>query len=315
HCPLNVTTANSADTSCPAVLSRSRHWKRSPMGAMIDSTSSWRASSTAPGGACSNWVYRVMGANVATRVSLQPGITPASRQNQMNFNEKTSYCYIKGPPRCRSVTSSGCSLTSLFAVWQVKQIGNAAASVPNNLSAGIWFHSTLTWSATSSAGWLPVQSISPIGCPHAAQSLSRYHLAMMLRTRHSAPAARTSLRHCCPHPAFSGQRVHSLSRNWGALPSALAAACVASTTTPACALAAACVASTTTPAGRWVSGHVTIRCPRYFHQAPPSRHTPSPAKRITARANNDIGIRNSKDVLARRTPLHGTAKTDRTHWI
>src|ERR1039458_1333061 len=192
------------------------------------------------------------------------------------------------PARCRSVTSSGCSLTSLFAVWQVKQIGNAAASVPINSSAGIWFHSTLTWSATSKAGRLPVQSISPIGCPHAAQSLSRYHLARMLRTRQSAPASRTSLRHCCPHPAFSGQRVHSLSRSSGALPNALAAACVA---------------STVTPAGRLVSGHVTIRCPRYFHQAPPSRHTASPAKRITARANNEIGIRNSNTTLALQAPL------------
>jgi hypothetical protein len=31
-----------------------------------------------------------MGANVATRVSLQPGTAPASRQNQISFNEKTS---------------------------------------------------------------------------------------------------------------------------------------------------------------------------------------------------------------------------------
>src|ERR1035438_2966670 len=192
------------------------------------------------------------------------------------------------PARCRSVTSSGCSLTSLFAVWQVKQIGNAAARVPINSSVGIWFHSTLTWSATSSAGWLPVQSISPIGCPHAAQSLSRYHLAMMLRTRQSAPDSRTSLRHCCPHPAFSGHRVHSLNRNSGALPNTLAAACVA---------------STTTPAGRLVSGHVTIRCPRDFHPEQPRGHTASPAKRITARANNEIGTRNSKITLALQAPF------------
>src|SRR5450759_714454 len=191
-----------------------------------------------------------MGANIASRVSLQPGKTPARRQNRTSFNVKDLVELHHRTARCRSVTSSGCSLTSLFAVWQVKQIGNAAASVPTNLSVGIWFHSTLTRSANSSAGRLPVQSISPIGCPHAAQLLSRYHLAMMLRTRHSAPEARTSLRHSCPHPAFSGQRVHSLSRNSGALPNTVAAACVA---------------STTTPAGRLVSGHVTTRCPRYFH--------------------------------------------------
>src|ERR1039458_5211771 len=265
------------------------------MGAMMDSTSAWSASCTPSGGACSYCVYSVMGANVAPRVSFQPGKTPSRKQNRTNFNVKDLVELYQMPARCRSVTSSGCSLTSLFAVWQVKQIGNAAASVPINSSVGIWFHSTLTWSATSSAGWLPVQSISPIGCPHAAQSLSRYHLAMMLRTRQSAPDSSTSLRHCCPHPAFSGQRVHSLSRNSGGLPKALAAACAA---------------STTTPAGRLVSGQVTMRCPRYFHQAPPNRHTASPAKRITARANNDIGIRNSRNVLASRPPLDWSAQVD-----
>ena len=118
-------------------------------------------------------------------------------------------------------------------------------------------------------GWFPVQSISPIGCPHAAQSLSRYHLAMMLRTRQSAPDSLISLRHSCPHPAFSGQREHSLSRNSGALPNTVAAACAA---------------SNTTPAGRWFSGHVITRWPRYFHQALPNRHTATPANPTTTRS-------------------------------
>jgi len=48
------------------------------------------ASSTPAAGACSNCVYSVMGANLATNVSLHPGTTPARRHNQISLNEKTS---------------------------------------------------------------------------------------------------------------------------------------------------------------------------------------------------------------------------------
>src|SRR5664280_1723833 len=221
-----------------------------------------------------------------------PRFAPAGKNARQEAKQSQLQCkdlakLLQTPVRCRSVTSSGCSFTSLFAVWHAKQTGNAAASVPTNLSAGIWFHSTLTRSATSRAGRLPVQSISPIACPHAAQALSRYHLAMTLRTRQSAPDSRTSLRHSCPHPAFSGQREHSLSRNSGALPNTVAAACAA---------------STTTPAGRLVSGHVITRWPRYFNQVLPS-HTAAPARRTAATAKTDISIRNSEIILANQPPL------------
>src|ERR1039457_6282109 len=121
------------------------------MGAMMDSTSAWSASCTPSGGACSYCVYSVMGANVAPRVSFQPGKTPSRKQNRTHFNIKDLVELYQKPARCRSVTSSGCSLTSLFAVWQVKQIGNAAARVPNNLSAGNWVHSHLNRVAARSA--------------------------------------------------------------------------------------------------------------------------------------------------------------------
>src|ERR1017187_3903915 len=208
-----------------------------------------------------------------------------AKQSQLQYKDLAKL--HQTPARCRSVTSSGCSFTSLFAVWHAKQTGNAAASVPTNLSAGTWFHSTLSRSATRSAGRLPVQSISPIGCPHPAQTLSRYHLAMMLRTRQSAPDSWISLRHSCPHPALSGQREHSLNRNSGALPNTVAAACAA---------------STTTPAGRLVSGHVMTRWPRYFNHTLPN-HTAAPAKRTAARSKTDIGIRDSEIILANGSPL------------
>ena len=57
-------------------------------------------------------------------------------------------------------------------------------------------------------------------------------------------------------------------------------------------------ASNTTPAGRWFSGHVITRWPRYFHQALPNRHTATPANPTTTRSKRGIGIQYSEITLA-----------------
>src|ERR1039458_4031340 len=151
----------------------------------------------------------------------------------------------------RSTASSGCSRTSLLAMWQAKQTGDAAASVSCSLSAGTSLHSTDTPSAPSSAGLRPAQSISPKGWPHHAQTLPSYHFVRMLRTMQPSGEASIWLRHSCPQPARSGQREHEDSRSSGVFPSPVAAASRA---------------PPPTPAGLWFSGHVITRLPRYFHQ-------------------------------------------------
>jgi hypothetical protein len=47
HRPFTVITASSPETSLPPTPARLRHSRCSPMGAIIASTSSWRASRTA----------------------------------------------------------------------------------------------------------------------------------------------------------------------------------------------------------------------------------------------------------------------------
>src|ERR1019366_2500206 len=132
-----------------------------------------------------------------------------------------------------------------------KQIGLAAASVSGRSSAEICFHSTEIPSARSRAGLPPVGGISPIGRPHEAHALPAYQSTRMWRTRQPSGEASICERHSWPQPAISGQREHAESRKRGVR------------ATP---LQAARRLSTGTPAGRWFSGHVITRSPRYFHQ-------------------------------------------------
>src|SRR5436309_14502070 len=116
---------------------------------------------------------------------------------------------------------------------------------------------------------------------------------MILRTRQSAPDCRISLRHSCPHPARSGHREHSLKRNCGVLPS-VAVRLLAT--------------STATPAGRLVSGHVTTRGPRNFHQIAPTRQIARQATNPTPSVINDMGIPYSGIASASQSPLLKTAE-------
>src|ERR1017187_10863744 len=103
--------------------------------------------------------------------------------------------------------------------------------------------------------------MSPNGRPQDAQTLPAYHRVRMLRTRQSWGDAATWARHSCPHPARSGQREQEESRNSSVLLRAVAAACLA---------------STTTPAGLRLSGQVITRLPRYFRSEEHTSELQSP---------------------------------------
>jgi len=164
----------------------------------------------------------------------------------------------------RSRASSGCSRTSLLAVWQAKQTGDAAASVSGSWSAGTSLHSRTPVGAEQrrlAAG--PVDS--PNGWPHHAQLCPR-----------------TTSSGCCEQATL--RRGFDLAEAF--LPAAGAlrpagARCQRSSGTFPRAVAAACRASTTTPAGLWFSGQAITRWPRYFHQASATRR-PATAPAPTA---------------------------------
>ena len=135
-------------------------------------------------------------------------------------------------------------------------------------------------SAEITAGLAPPATIGPMGRPHERQLLPSYHCKRMFRTKQPSGAASICARHAWPHPACSGQREQALNRSYGPKPSPLAAAWRA---------------STATPAGRWFSGQVTTRSPRYFHPRAASR-----IRRITANSPTPSIIRSPKPY---KTPL------------
>src|ERR1022692_1266370 len=149
-------------------------------------------------------------------------------------------------------------------MWQAKQIGWAVASVSGRSSAEICSHSTENPSPSNRAGLPPAGGISPIGRLHEAHALPAYQSTRMRRTRQPPGEASIWERHSWPQPAISGQREHAESRKRGVR------------ATP---LQAARRLSTVTPAGRWFSGHVITRSPRYFHQTATRRNATNAVSR------------------------------------
>ena len=106
--------------------------------------------------------------------------------------------------------------------WQSQQTGLCVESRSGSLSGFTSVHEIVAPSGARSAGRCSVHVTSGIRLSQKAQDWPSYQPATIVLTRQAPGSRSTSVRHSCPHPAFSGQREQLVRRNRpGSVPNAL----------------------------------------------------------------------------------------------